>query len=291
LNGDLFQQHAGKADRPMTKPVDQLYLELLPKIDRMAEHACRRFGLRREEVKDFKQELCLKLLANDYAVLHKHLRKSKIETYLKVVIDRAALDYINHLWGKWRPTEPARRLGKTAMALERLLVRDGCSFGEACQILRTAHGCKESDEELERLAAGLPPRRRRRPDAALDGEGSSGPGSGNARRGATEPPAGPLSAHVEGADEGVWNAERSRRRERVLAALAAALDTLPEEDRFIVRARAKGVPVVQIARSLEIEQKPLYSRLEKIRKTLRQELERAGVDREDVADILDHGDS
>src|SRR5215208_5464467 len=48
-------------------------------------------------------------------------RRSSLPTYVTVVIQRLFLDYRNRLWGKWRPSSDAKRLGPTAMLLERLV--------------------------------------------------------------------------------------------------------------------------------------------------------------------------
>src|SRR5215471_7103180 len=73
-------------------------------------------------------------------------RRSMLSTYLTTVVQRALLDYVNSQWGKWRPSARANREGPLAVKLEKLLVCDRLSLGEACQVLRTEEGVEESED-------------------------------------------------------------------------------------------------------------------------------------------------
>ena len=66
--------------------------------------------------------------------------RSSLTTYITVVVQRLFLDRRNRLWGKWRPSAEARRLGPTAVLLERLVSRDGWSAEQALETLRVNHG-------------------------------------------------------------------------------------------------------------------------------------------------------
>jgi DNA-directed RNA polymerase specialized sigma24 family protein len=68
--------------------------------------------------------------------------------------------------------------------------------------------------------------------------------------------------------------------------LQRVIEELSSEDQSILRMRIK-MSVPEIARSLQMEQKPLYRRLEKIYRQLRQRLAEEGFGSEDVADLLD----
>jgi DNA-directed RNA polymerase specialized sigma24 family protein len=100
-----------------------------------------------------------------------------------------------------------------------------------------------------------------------------------------------LSAPGERPEERVFEHELRETRERVAVALKKALDNLSPEDRLIVKMWiVDGLKIVDIARILCMEQKPLYRRLEKILKQLRRDLEREGVRWEQVADLLNRSD-
>jgi RNA polymerase sigma factor (sigma-70 family) len=277
----------GGTGPPGEGSLEKVFLENLATIEKAAAHACRNYRLCREEVEDFTQEVKTKICVDDYAVIRKWQGRSSLPTYLVTVVQRALQDYANHLWGKWRPSAEARRLGPLAVDLERLLVRDHYSFGEACQVLRTDHGVKETEGQLAALAAQLPPRSSRRLDSAGGADGGTMGAAGDLGRRASEPRRLGFMAAAETADELVWSHERARRRQLALNALAAALNDLPAEDRLIAKLRA-GFSIVEIARLLERDQKRLYKRMERILKELRRSMERAGVSAGDVAEILDH---
>jgi RNA polymerase sigma factor (sigma-70 family) len=262
--------------------VEQVYLDHLAMIRKAAAHACRRYGFSREEVEDFTQEVLLKIMADDYAVLRKHQGRSKLSTYLVIVVNHALQDHADRLWGKWRPSEEARRHGEVGIQLQRLLDCDRATFSEACQILRTNYGFTATEAELARIEAQLPLRLPRRVDSWREGEGGT-PGAAAGSR-PTEP------AAVEGADERLWSHERTEQRRRAFQALAAALRTLPEDEWLMARRLTEGRSVAQIARGWHLDQKrqkQLYKQRERILKKLRQAMERAGVRAEDVAEILD----
>ena len=188
---------------------------------------------------------------------------------VNVVVQNLLYDYQNHLWGKWRPSAEARRLGPLAVQLERLLSREGYSLGEAFEILRTNHHVGMSPEGLTDLAAKLPPRNLHR---LMEGE---------------EVLQSQLSLEMTPAEFAVAR-ESAEKRSWVRGLLLEALATLSPEDRLIVKMRER-FSVAEIARTLNLEQKPLYRRLERISKSLRSTLERMGVSAKDIADIhLDH---
>jgi RNA polymerase sigma factor (sigma-70 family) len=289
-NRELLQdgrQPEGGTQGPGKGSVEQVYLDHLATIDKAAAHACRRYGFSREETEDFTQEVKAKIWADGCAVLRKHQGRSKLATYLVVVVQKSLQDYANHLWGKWRPSAEAKRRGPLAVRLERLLIRDGVGFREACQTLWTNDGVTASEAELASIAAQLPPRLPRPVESWNEGEGGAGRHAGGSRQ-AGEP------AAADTADERLWSRERARRREQAYEALGAALKTLPPEERLIANRLAEGCSVVQIARSLKLEkrdQKRLYKQRKRILKKLRQAMERAGVSAEDVAEILDRADT
>lgn len=66
--------------------------------------------------------------------------------------------------------------------------------------------------------------------------------------------------------------------------LQRILEELPSEDRLILRMRNE-MSVPEIARSLQMEQKPLYRRFEKIYRQLGQRLTEEGIGPEDFANL------
>lgn len=265
--------------------MERLYLEYLPVVERAATRACRRYGFSREDTEDFTQDVRLKLWENDYAVLRKHQGRSELATYIVVVVNHALQDFVNHRWGKWRPSEAAKALGDLATRFETLLIRDRRAFREASEILRM-EGFQATDAQLSDLAARLPPRLPRPVETLTDFAGGGiGAIADSAPGRRQEPAAG------ERADERVLSQERACRRQHALAALRAARAALPAEDQLIARMWSEGFSFAEIARRLDCDQKALYKRKDRIFGQLRQALSSAGVSAEDVAELLGHGDS
>jgi len=260
--------------------MERLYLEYLPIIERAAARACRRYGLGREDTEDFTQDVKLKLWEDDCAVLRKHQGRSELTTYIVVVVNHALQDFINHRWGKWRPSEAARSLGDLATRFETLLIRDRRALREACEIVRM-EGFQATDAQLSDLAARLPQRIPRPVETLTDFAGGSIGATGDSAPGLRYEP-----AAAESADERVMSQERSCRRQHALDALREARAALPPEDKLIVKMWSEGVSFADIARRLHCEQKAFYKRKERTFSQLRQALVKAGVSAEDVAELL-----
>jgi hypothetical protein len=140
---------------------EEMFRENLPLIRQIIGHCCRKSHFSPQEAKDFAGHVDCKLIDDNYKVFKEFRGRSSIKTYLTVTINRLLLDYENHIWGKWRPSAEAERLGRVAMRMERLLVRDELSFNQACKILR-GEGVTLTVLELADLRAKLPPRSLRR---------------------------------------------------------------------------------------------------------------------------------
>ncbi|HWM90206.1 MAG TPA: sigma-70 family RNA polymerase sigma factor [Thermoanaerobaculia bacterium] len=248
----------------------QMFLDHLPHIDKVVTYLCRKHHFRKEECEDFRSHVHIKLIEDDYAVLRKFQGRSSLKTYLTTVVVNLMKDYQNHLWGKWRPSAEAERLGPTAILLERLLVRDRYSFEEAVQVLQVNHKVEMSRQDLAELAGRLPTRFTRQ----MEGE-----------EGLREIPS------PDGrADGGIVEDERGAARRKVAKALPEALKILSDEDRLILEMRMNGFTIAQISRTLRLDQKQekqLYRRIPKIYKDLREELGRLGITKEDIDDLFD----
>ncbi|HEX5757906.1 MAG TPA: sigma-70 family RNA polymerase sigma factor [Thermoanaerobaculia bacterium] len=245
---------------------DALFLNHLPQIEAIAAYVCRRYNCGTDEAEEFSAHVKAKLVADDYAILGKFQGKSRFETYLTTVITHLFLDWRNHLWGKWRPSAEAKRLGPVAVKLEEL-ERDGLTFEESCEVLRTNHKVVLSRLELADLAAKLPPRVPRRMEGEDRLEG--------------------LAAAEPGPDERALAGELQEQRRRVWVALGKELGRLAAEDRLILKMRyEKDLKVVDIARALHVEAKPLYRRIERLERELRSALERQGIGRDAAREVL-----
>ena len=232
-------------------PPEQLFLTNLPTIESLVQMVARQQRMSWAEAEEFASIVRLRLIENDYAILRKFRGGSSLRTYLTVVIARQALDYRDACWGRWRPTRAARRLGRAAVTLEKLIVRDGLTSEEAWQTLR--EGGLADSGPLRKFAAGLQPRLRRHYVSIDDLD--------ERHAAATNP-----------------EVDHVMRDHRVAAALAGALRTLPPADSRLLRLRfMEGLSISSIARSEGIDQASLYRRVAALLRRLRRDLESHGI--------------
>jgi RNA polymerase sigma factor for flagellar operon FliA len=246
---------------------ESVLLQQLDWIDRMCEAVCRRNGMASDEAADFASATRLSLVENDYSILRRFRGDSSIRTYLAVVVAMCFRDYRVARWGRWRPSAEAKRLGRLAVRLETLVYRDNHTLSEASLALRSAGETASSDRDLVALFKRLP-RRTPRPVEVDSVVLEEVPAS-------IMPDATTETNEVESA--------------RMIAsqALARVLTALPEEDRLILRMMFwEGLSVADIARALHLDQKPLYRRIGRSIRALREPLAAEGVSPAQVREFL-----
>jgi RNA polymerase sigma factor (sigma-70 family) len=265
--------------RPRPRMLDQLnpeaiFLQHLAWIDRMASFASRKHGRRDADAEDFASWAKMRLIEDDYAVFRKFRGEADWKTFIATVMVRLSVAYSREQQGRWRPSTAAVRRGTPARELEALVLRDGYTVAQAGEKLRTAGVTRLTDRELAQLLDELPTRGPMRlVEVAADPvlEGAEGP------------------SH---ADERVAEAEARTEHGALLDALRRAMNAMPYEDRMIVFMHfGEGRTLAHVARALNIDQKPLYRRIPKLRDVLRANLEREGVSGRDVRMLLDREDS
>lgn len=247
--------------------LERLFLDNLALIDRIVASTCRRNRLTKEESEDFASVVKLKLLADDYAVLRKFTGKcnGSLRGYLVAVVQHAYQDHRNHLWGKWRPSAEARRLGPLAMKLDTMLHRDGLTLDEACALAEPG-----DREEMQRLATKLPPRARRRMEDVQQLE--QVPSSDRT----------PEAVLIDRERETVGDT-----LERVLAEAVAALKA---EDKLLLHLRLeRRLSLASVAKAYGVDPRQVYRRWELLIKQLRTRLEKSGYGPSQIAWILDSG--
>lgn len=269
----------------LTESLEALYLRHVPLIRRAAAHACRGYAMNAEDVEDFTQDVLTKILENDYAVLSTFRQSCRIEAYLAMVVQNALKDHANKQWGKWRASSAALHQGTLAMKIDQLTSRDGRSLNEAFQTILSENPGLTTEAELHRINETLPPRTPRPREVPLDSELAAAPGDAGA---AARAPFEPVSR--ERADSLLELGERKRRYKEALKAMDAALDSLDDDDKVIAGLMLKEMKVVDIAHALRREQKPLYRKVESIRKMLRKQLEASGITADYVMDLRDGED-
>jgi RNA polymerase sigma factor (sigma-70 family) len=247
--------------------LEELYHQSLEALPPILRNLGREKRLSPDEEEDLRSDVQVKLLEDDYRVLARWDRRASLKAYLVTVVYNLWHDRVRGEKGKIRVSTAARRLGHPAAPeLEVLLGRQGLTLDEAYQVIGPRYPGLSRDE-AEWIAARIKPSPGRRfesediiaqlPDLNLVG------------------------------DERLERREKLGEKRKALDLLGRKLSELPEEDRnLLVRAHAEGVKFSRIARSLGIDQRPLYRRNERLLEELRTYLEAAGIRWEDLREVL-----
>lgn len=235
-------------------------------IRRAVEFEARKSRFSTEDAEDFGQWVSLKLLDDDYARIRAFRGECSVKTFLNVVIRSFGRDFRTHLWGPSRDSKNARRLGLTAMLLERLLHRDGHGLAEAVKIVRENHGVSQSEDELHNMAVQLtPPRPRAVSEEVLWN-----------------------FAADDDAEVVRHDRENQRLKREVRRILRLALDEVEPEDALLLKLWLKeGCTLSSIARDWRQDSGPLYRRRARaLKRKLRPIFEREAMTWDEVRPIL-----
>jgi RNA polymerase sigma factor (sigma-70 family) len=255
--------HDRSATPDERRGAEAAYTASLPTVCLLLESLRRRSGLLPEDSEEFVAWAHEHLIRDDYAVVRVAGERFHEIGYLRVMLSRLLIDFRNHIWGRWRPSAVAQRLGVVAIQLDQLISRDGMAVQEAIQVMRSRNPA-HSEPELRALISELPRRVR---DREVDVSNASNVP-------ADESP----SQRLESAE--LWM--------KLDTALRRAFAQLSLEDRVIARMRFQdGATIPEIAQMLDLEPKPLYRRLEAILKQLRVSLLQDGVRPQDVREVID----
>jgi RNA polymerase sigma factor (sigma-70 family) len=247
---------------------EEIFLANLGLVDDVVSFIARRHRLSPTDGEEFASLARLKLIENDYAALRAFKGESSLRTYLVTVLNHLFLDDRTARWGRWRPSAVAKRLGPTALLLERLTARDGLSVDAAIETARTNHGVPETVADLYALVERLPGRVPRRP-------------SGEEPEDLPDP--------SPGADAAVLALERSVSSDRIGDALERALTALEPRARLVLRLRFQDrLPVNRIAAVVGEDPKRLYRTIEKLLLHLHESMTHDGIHADEVRDLLDH---
>jgi len=237
----------------------QLLVDNYPLIRQLVRRTARRNRLPEAERQDFESWVSLRLVERDFHILRSFAGRSSLTTYLQVVLSRCLLDFRSAAWGKWRPSAAARRLGCQAIALERLVTRDGVP--------------REAAAARVGIDANVLPRFARR----------SRPRINEPLELAREAPA----PRETGPEEGLLALDRQVAADALERALAQALATLGEADHKLLWLRyGARLTVPKIAARLGEDQKSLYRKYMRLHATMRTRLEGLGITRAHMAAVI-----
>ncbi len=259
------------AEPPLTnEDAEAMLLRNLPLIASIARRVARARRMKPSQIEDFLADVIVRLIDRDYAILKQFRHQSSLYTFLHVVIGRICLDLYAAEWGRWRPSVRSRRAGPIVVLLERLTMRAGLSFDEACAVLRTERVVGFDTQALASHHRRFMARRRARfvGTEAMHDE-----------------PIAPSSA-----EQLVLDAEANRTLDEAMAVLAVAFASLAKEDQAVLTLRFRdNWSIAAIALYLQLDQKRLYRRLAFVLKQLRKAFEASHVSRRDVLAAVGNG--
>jgi RNA polymerase sigma factor (sigma-70 family) len=247
---------------------EQLLRENLPLLERIVGRVCRRANLVGADADDFSSMVKLALIENDYAILRGYEGRAPLAAFLAVIVQRLLADEWIRTLGRWRPSAAARRLGDVGVLIEKLVRRERRSVDEALPIVRALDPTM-TRARVEAIAAQLPEHVQRPRAVELD-ESVAG-----------------VAVAPERADAAVLEGEARRLTARAAGAIRSTLQSLDPEERLLIRFRfADGLGIADIARMLQVPQRPLYRRVEALLLRLRRALTAAGIRESDLPELL-----
>lgn len=251
---------------------EELFEANLPLLERVIGSVCRRAGLRDADAEDFGSTVKLALIEDDYAILRGYEGRAPLGAFLTVIVQRLLSREWTRLRGRWHSSAEAERSGPAAVLLEKLLVRDGRSLDEAIPIVRNVDPSLDPARVRE-LARRLPERPARLRLVPLPEDEHR-------------------FASSDAADSRANEAEARRSSERAAAVVRETVAALPLQDRMLIRFHfGAELSIADAARLLGVPQRPLYRRIEALLRQLREALEREGLGRGVVEELISAGGS
>lgn len=231
---------------------EQLLDQQRPHIERVVRDLARKNYLSAAELEEYRGAVDSALERNDYELLRAFEGRSTWETYLSTVVTRQFYLFQATMWGKWRPTQAAIRLGAAAMLLEELVVRDRFSLSDAVDWMRGTHRVDLPRHRLLQLAAQL----------------------GISMTGAPPVPVRPAASA------------------QMRDALRDALALVAADDRLILELRFRdALPLTRIAALMRLEARSLQRRIELAKNVIRESLLAQGIALSDLETLLRGADA
>jgi len=250
---------------------EELFLSNLDEIERAARFVAGRSRLSQEDAEDLDSAVKLRLMENNYKVLVSWKKRCVLSTYVASIAHRLVVDEWMKIHGRWRPSAEAKRLGKAAILIEGLLVRDHMPFDDALRSVQRIYPL--SKHQVTAIAARLPHRGPRPRLVALEEE--------------AEP-----SVSADSVEERVIDHERAAKSQDVNCIVQALFSSRPDADRVAFHLRyGENMSIADIARLLEVDQKQLYRRFDSMHAQIKKAIEAGGITAEEVLDLIGSSDS
>jgi RNA polymerase sigma factor (sigma-70 family) len=244
----------------------EFYLSHLTEINSAVAIICRKYGLSGDEEMDFSQYAHLQLIEDDYKKIRAFKGSSGLKTYLYTVVSRVFIDRFRH---KWYPSAEAKRLGTTAVHLERLVYQQQYAVHEACQIL-SANPATAIDEHDARSIIG---KLRRSPVVTVVTD--------------SEEWLPHFPDMAPDPEERIVHKELQRKMQKIVEHVGKLIRTFPAEDQLLIKLYfVRDHAMSDIARMLGSHDRLLYRRVQVLLQKMRDALAAADVYHIDVQEVL-----
>ena len=204
-----------------------------------------------------------KLQSNHYQILRQFKRKAKLTTYLNTIISNLAVDRVRKKLGRDRSRDRAASFGKLGERVFELSVTQGLPLAQIVNVLIDEDGLPGSRQELTRNVEIILDRIRAGPSRAADGEAW-----GIRQATGQSESEGPILVDERPGPEETYLSENSEKKiQLIISDLIAGMSA---EERMIIRMRYpvhdsdRTFTVTEIARTVGITPKAVYSRLNRI---------------------------
>ncbi|MEL7061566.1 MAG: hypothetical protein AAGN46_16190 [Acidobacteriota bacterium] len=235
----------------------------MPQIQGALLRIARRRRLAAAERDDFVSFALEKIVEREDRIFSDAREIDDLQAFLYTVAERLFLDFNDHRWGRWRPLARSRRMGTTAVRLDRLIRRDGLEVGEA--MARLPRAPRTPTRSLRRWAGELLAKRRPRAVAWERLE---------------------LAAPVQRSP--LVDEERRALRDRLLPEIQQSFGRLSLEERTLLRRKFfDGESGREIAEDLGLTTAVVFRRVYATLRKLSTDLEARGVDRSAVRRLTD----
>jgi len=242
------------------------YNDHLKQINEAISIICRKHGMARDEEKDFAQHVHLQLIENDYKKLRAYQGSSSLKTYLYTVISRIFIDQVRH---KWHPSAAAKRIGTTAIQLEKLVYRHQYEVHEACQIMASNPATAIDETAAHEMLGKL--HRHPRVTVLEDSE--------------EHLPRFPDPAPDP--EERIEQKQLLQKKQKIVTLIGQIIQELSKEDKLLIKLFfVSGHKISEIARMLGTDDRLLYKRTQVILQHMRKSMADAGVGHVDVQEVF-----
>lgn len=254
-------------------------------IQGVINKACRKYSLDGEDADEFSSIVYEKLLDDDYKKIRSFGGSSSFSTYITAVISHIFIDtIIRPMKGRWKASQKALALGREAIELEELVLKNSYNIDQAIETLVENPDYSINKDDAYKMASELKLQKKYT--------------ERKTKRSAKNPNTG----HVEvleyisdgksiSPEKGLINEEILHKKEEIEQSVKEMIELLTNEERLIIKMKyyGEGKTVSEIARVLNRERSYVDEKLNKIKKEFKNKLLSMGFGIDDVKDVMDFG--